>query len=82
VPTGRIAAIAAAVMGVLFLRFDAGFGDPPPTGVSVALGIFAFVFGAAAWAMQVGGRPERAPLLAGLACGTGIYALLRVTLAG
>ena len=81
-PTGRIAAIGAAVMVVLFLAFDAGLADAPPPTVSVSLGIFALIFAAAAGAMQVGGRPERAPLFAGLACGTGVYALLRLTLAG
>jgi hypothetical protein len=30
--------------------------------------------------MQVGGRQERVPLLAGLALGTGSYALLRLLL--
>ena len=81
-PTGRIIAVSVGVMVVLFLRFDAGLADPAPPVISVALGIFALIFGAAAWAMHVGGRAERAPLLAGLACGTGIYALLRLTLAG
>jgi hypothetical protein len=84
VPTGRIAAIGTAVMVVLFLAFDAGLGDapPPPPIVSVALGVLALLFGAGAWVMRVGGRAERAPLLAGLAGGTGLYALLRLTLAG
>jgi hypothetical protein len=67
---------------VLFVAFDSGVGEPPPPGLSAALGIFAFVFGAGAWVMRTGGRPERVPLLVGLSAGLGVYAVLRLVLAG
>ena len=79
-PWGRVLAIAAAVAAVLWLAFDAGLGDPPPAGASVALVMLAAVFGTGVWVMRAGGRPERAPLLAGLAIGVGAYALVRLTL--
>ena len=40
------------------------------------------VFGVVAWAMQVGGRSDRAPLLAGLSIGVGGYAVARLLLPG
>ena len=81
-PWGRVVAIAGAVAAVLWASLDAGFGDTPPApGVaSAGLAVLAALFGAGAWAMRVGGRPERAPLLAGLAIGAGAYALARLTL--
>jgi hypothetical protein len=71
-----------AVAAVLWLCLDAGFGDAPatPPAASVALVILAGVFGIGVWVMRAGGRPERAPLLAGLAIGAGVYALVRLTL--
>jgi len=82
VPWGRIGAIAAAVMAVLWAALDAGFGDSPPAPpvASAGLAILAVLFGAGAWVMRVGGRQERAPLLAGLSIGTIAYAVLRLTL--
>jgi hypothetical protein len=83
-PWGRIAAITAAVATVLWVCLDAGIGDTPPApgAASVALLILAGVFGTGVWVMQVGGRPERAPLLAGLSIGAAAYALIRLTLPG
>ncbi len=83
-PWGRVLAIAGAVAAVLWAALDAGFGDMPPApGVaSAGLGVLATLFGAGAWVMQVGGRRERAPLLAGLALGAGVYAIARLTLPG
>ena len=81
-PWGRVAAIAAAVAAVLWLALDAGVGatEPTPAAASVALIILAGIFGAGTWVMRVAGRRERIPLLAGLAIGTGGYALVRLTL--
>ena len=83
-PWGRVAAIAAAVVAVLWIRLDSGLVDtePAPGAVSVALLLLAGVFGACAWVMRVGGRPERVPFLAGLSIATGGYALIRLTLPG
>jgi hypothetical protein len=83
-PWGRVVAIAAAVAAVLWASLDAGFGDtePAPAVTSAGLAVLALLFGAGAAAMRVGGRPERAPLLAGLALGAGAYALARLTLPG
>jgi hypothetical protein len=69
---------------VLWLCLDAGLGDTPPAPavMSVGLGVLALLFGAGAWAMRVGGRAARVPLLAGIALGSGAYALVRLTLPG
>jgi hypothetical protein len=83
-PWGRVAAIAAAAAAVLWASLDAGFGGtaPAPAVASVGLLILAALFGAGSWVMRIGGRPERAPLLAGLAIGAGAYAVARLTLPG
>ena len=83
-PWGRVAAITSAVTAVLWLCLDSGMGDtpPPPAGTSVALLLLSAVFGIGTWVMRAGGRPERVPLLAGLAIGAGAYALVRLTLPG
>jgi uncharacterized membrane protein len=84
VPWGRVGAIAVAVIAVLWASLDAGFGDAPPAPpvASAGLLVLAVLFGAGTWVMRVGGRPERAPLLAGLSIGAATYALLRLTLPG
>jgi hypothetical protein len=84
VPAGRIGAIAGGVALVLWAALDSQLGGAPaaPAVVSVALAILALLFGVGAWAMRAGGRPERAPLLAGLAIGAGAYALVRLALPG
>lgn len=83
-PWGRVAAIAGMVVAVLWASLDAGFGgtEPAPGIASAGLLVLAALFGAGAWAMQIGGRRERAPLLAGLAIGAAAYALVRLTLPG
>ena len=83
-PLARVALIAAAVLGILWTCLDAGIGGtaPAPPATSAALLVLAVVFGIGTWVMRVGGRPERAPLLAGLSIGTAVYAVLRLTLPG
>lgn len=78
----RALAVAIGVAAVLFVMLDSGAvsAEPVPAAMSVSLGVLAAIFAAGAWAMQVGGRPERAPLLAGLALGVGGYALVRLLL--
>ena len=82
--SGRALTIAAAVAAVLWAFLDAGLGGTPPAppATSAALLILAVLFGAGSWVMRVGGRPERAPMLAGLAMGTATYAVLRLALPG
>jgi hypothetical protein len=41
--------------------------------------MLAGTFGIGAWVMRAGGRPERVPLLVGLALGIAGYAVLRLT---
>jgi hypothetical protein len=82
-PVGRVAAIAAGAGALLWASLDSGLAGPPaPPVTSVALAVLALVFGGGAAVMRLGGRPERAPLLAGLAAGIGGYAILRLTLPG
>ena len=83
-PWGRVAVIAGLVTAVLWASLDAGLGDtePAPGAASAGLLVLAFLFGTGAWVMVLGGRRERAPLLAGLAIGVGAYALVRLTLPG
>ncbi len=83
-PWGRVVVIAGAVAAVLWAALDAGLGDTPPAPAATSAGllVLAALFGGGAWAMQVGGRRERAPLLAGLAIGAGVYGLVRLTLPG
>ncbi len=77
--SGRALAIAVAVAAVLWFSLDSGLvrSEPPLPGTSVALGMLAVAFGAAAWVMQQGGQPQRVPLLVGMALGVGGYALIR-----
>lgn len=83
-PWGRVVAIAGAAVVVLWAALDAGLGGTPrsPAFVSAGLAAVAAVFGLVAWATHVGGRGERAPLLAGLAIGVGGYAVARLLLPG
>lgn len=78
----RAAAVAAAVGVVLYLMLDSGLvtPEPAPRFTSLSLGGLGLLFGLGAWAMALGGQPERTPLLAGLAAGTGGYAFLRLFL--
>lgn len=78
----RALLVALGVTAVLFVMLDSGAvsADPIPGSMSVSLGVLAALFAAGAWGMQVGGRHERVPLLAGLAAGVGSYALLRLLL--
>ena len=80
-PWGRVGAIAGAVAVVLWLALDSGLAGPPAAPVtSAGLLVLALLFGVGSWTMRVGGRRERAPLLAGMAIGAGVYAVLRLTL--
>ena len=83
-PWGRVAAIAGAVVAVLWMALDANpaRASQPPIAVSSGLLALAVVFGVAAWVMQVGGQPKRAPLFAGLSMGAGGYAVARLLLPG
>jgi hypothetical protein len=75
--SGRALAVALAVLAVLWLSLDSGLrSEPPLPGTYVALGILAVLFAASAWIMHAGGRPERVPLLVGLALGMGTYLLI------
>jgi len=78
----RALLVAVGVVAVLFVMLDSGAvnAEPAPAAVSVSLGTLAVLFAAGAWAMQVGGRRERVPLLAGLAAGAGVYAVVRLLL--
>jgi hypothetical protein len=78
----RVAGIASAVALALWLMLDSRLvsPEPGPRFLSLSLGGLAALFGVGAWAMAVGGRRERAPLLAGLAIGVGGYAVLRLVL--
>lgn len=80
--TLRIVATAGAIGGVLWLMLDSGrvSPDPAPAGMSASLGALGLLFGLGAVVMQLGGRPERMPLLAGLSAGVGGYAILRLFL--
>ena len=83
-PWGRVAAIAAAVVAVLWLALDSGVqpASQPPIAVSAGLFALALVFGCAAWVMHVGGALKRAPFFAGLSIGAGAYAVARLLLPG
>lgn len=75
--TGRAVAVAVAVLAVLWFALDSGIrSEPPVPGTTVALGILAVIFAASAWVLNAGGRPERVPLLVGLALGVGTYVLM------
>jgi len=75
----RVVVVAAAVAGLLYLMLDSGAvtAERAAPLASLSLGGLALLFGLGAWATAVGGQPERSPLLAGLALGTGGYAFLR-----
>lgn len=79
----RALATAAVIGGLLWLMLDSGkvTPEPAPPGMSASLGALGFLFGLGAVVMQAGGRPERVPLLAGLAAGVGGYAVLRLFVA-
>jgi hypothetical protein len=73
------AAVGCAVTGLLYLSLDSGrFSPPAERLVSAPLLGLAAIFGAASWAARAGGLPRRAPFFAGLAAGTGAYALFRL----
>ncbi|HZP40650.1 MAG TPA: hypothetical protein VFD84_03960 [Candidatus Binatia bacterium] len=76
----RAAGVAVVVGGLLFLMLDSGAVTPEraPRVVSVSLAALGALFGLGAWATSVGGRPERAPLFAGLAAGLLGYAVARL----
>jgi hypothetical protein len=75
----RAALVAVAVAVVLYLMLDSGVTGPPaPEATSLSLGALSLLFGLGAWATSAAGQGGRAPLLAGLALGTGGYALLRL----
>jgi hypothetical protein len=78
----RVAGIGFAVALVLWLMLDSRLVSPEagPRFLSLSLAGLAALFGLGAWAMQVGGRKERAPFLAGVAIGVGGYAVLRLVL--
>lgn len=79
---GRVGAIAGALVALLWASLDSGLVNPggAPPGASASLGVLAVLFGVSAGVMQLGGRPERAPFLAGLSIGAATYAILRLTL--
>ncbi|HLK12311.1 MAG TPA: hypothetical protein VKW76_13105 [Candidatus Binatia bacterium] len=74
--------MAGGIGALLYLMLDSGAvaPEPAPAVASLSLAVLALLFGVGAWAMRVGGQPERSPLLAGLALGVGGYALLRLVL--
>jgi hypothetical protein len=76
--SGRVLAIAVAVLAVLWLAFDSKWvsSDPAMPSPSLSLGMLAVAFGIGAWVMQVGGRPQRVPLLVGTAVGCAAYVAL------
>jgi hypothetical protein len=76
----RALGVAAAIAALLYLMLDSGAVTPDqaPRLVSLPLGGLACLFGVGAWAMTAGGQPAKSPLLAGLALGTGGYALFRL----
>lgn len=78
----RVAGVALAVAMALWLMVDSRLVSPEPGPRFLSLSLFglAALFGGGAWAMSVGGRRERVPLLAGLAIGVGGYAVLRLVL--
>jgi hypothetical protein len=82
VAAGRVAAVAGGIGALLYVALDSGIfaTEPAPAIASVSLAVLALLFGLGAWAMHVGGKPERSPLLGGLALGVGAYALLRLVL--
>jgi hypothetical protein len=76
----RIALVAVAIAGLLYLMLDSGVVGRERAAplTSLSLGGLAVLFGVGGWAMKAGGQPERAPLLVGLAIGLGGYALARL----
>jgi len=79
-PALRTAAVAVGIAALLWLRLDSGLvvAERAVPLVSLSLGALGVLFGVGAWAMRVGGYPERAPLLLGLAIGVGGYGLVRL----
>jgi hypothetical protein len=67
---------------VFWLAFDSRIltTEPPPAGLSAALGVLGAIFGMGSFVMQRGGQPERVPMLAGLSAGALGYAVARVAL--
>lgn len=78
----RAGGVAAAIAAVLWLMLDSRLvsPEPAPGGMSASLGALALIFGTGSFIMAKGGRPERSPLLAGLAAGVGGYAIARLVL--
>ena len=73
---------AAAAVLLFWLAFDSRIltAEPPPPGLSAALGVLGGIFGLGAVVMPRGGQPERVPLLAGMSAGLVGYAVVRVYL--
>ena len=63
-PALRTAAVAVGIAALLWLRLDSGLvvAERAVPLVSLSLGALGVLFGVGAWAMRVGGYPERAPL--------------------
>jgi hypothetical protein len=78
----RVVGVAVSAATVLWLMLDSRLvsPEPGPRFMSLSLLGLAALFGAGAWAMAMGGRRERVPLLAGVAIGVGGYAVLRLVL--
>jgi hypothetical protein len=76
----KVGGAAVAVAAILYLMLDSRVftAEPAAPATSAALGILALLFGLGAWANTMGQQSARAPLLAGLAAGTGTYALVRL----
>lgn len=79
---GRAVGVAGAVAALLWLMLDSRIvtRTAAPPGVSGSLIALAAIFTLGAFVMAKGGRPERVPMLSGLALGAGGYALARLVL--
>jgi len=75
------ALMACGVAGLLYLSLDSGTFSPPAERLfSLPLLGLAAIFGASAWAASMSYYPKRAPLMAGLSAGIGVYAVVRLLL--
>ena len=73
--------LACAIGVLLWTSLDSGLVAPRAERMfSLPLLGLAAIFGASAWAATMSNVPKRAPLLAGLSLGVGVYALLRLFL--